>query len=264
MSTLPVFPNKRIEVDGLGNPRFVSDIVNANEQTFELARNILGLGLTDFAIISGLDYTPGAPGSYGAGVVYMNGKFYRTTGLAENKYLQGVETNVFTKIFSDGASREIYTQYSATQSNTVWGAMPVFSGNMNTYRLSIKRLAANVLQLDNTTSYTPTASTHPATKGYSEYYTDWYAKGILKVSGPHTIASSDDITITLPENSVIVNMKGTRGGGNWLFSFGYNSSVQDISVQATSSTQYNLYNATGGEITALNIYYMVWASQPSL
>lgn len=117
--------------------------------------------------------------------------------------------------------------------------------------------------LKNTYTFTPTDAKHVALKGYVDYYVDWYAKGLLKVSGPHTIASSDDITITLPTDSVIVNMKGTRGGGNWLFSFGYNSSVQDISVEATSSTQYNLYNATGGEITNLYVYYMVYSIQPA-
>ena len=66
------WPHKRKEYSGMNNPRYVTDIVEATENLLSAMKAILGLGDTDFAIISGFDYTAGSPGSYSPGICYMN------------------------------------------------------------------------------------------------------------------------------------------------------------------------------------------------
>ena len=58
------FPNKRLEVTGVGNPIYISDIAVANQNVLDAMKSILGVGASDFWIISGMDYNPGVTGSY--------------------------------------------------------------------------------------------------------------------------------------------------------------------------------------------------------
>lgn len=132
------WPNKRLTVTGIGNPLFVTDIENASEDLLEAFAAIYGFAAGDFAIVSGFEY---GSGSYTGGIVYMNGTFYKClNGLVENKYLAPDVQDVQNKIFQDANTYPTYRIYQAVQADAPWSGMPVFSGNMDAYRWSIKRL----------------------------------------------------------------------------------------------------------------------------
>jgi hypothetical protein len=135
------FPNLRKEYPALGNPLYVTDLVNATEGILKAMKAVLGLGDTDFYIISGMEYTSSGGGSYTPGIVYMDGVFYFSNStLVEGKYLAPNLTDYLSEPFDDTVSRYIYQLNYATTSNTsVTGGSPVpFTGNMNTYRLNVK------------------------------------------------------------------------------------------------------------------------------
>jgi hypothetical protein len=96
MADLIQFPFVRKEYPGVGNPRFVSDIVAANQATIAAMKALTGLGNTDFAIISGLVFTAGTPnGTYSSGVFYLNGSFYYLgAAFSEGLYLAPNPTDV--------------------------------------------------------------------------------------------------------------------------------------------------------------------------
>ena len=134
------WPNSRKEYTGVANPLYVSDIKNLTENLLQAMQAILGLNSTDFYIISGFTYTPGSPGSYSSGVCYINGVFYYSnTTLSETKYLAPSPTDVLSKTFPDTSTHYIYTvNYAVSANSYVSGYSPVFSGNMNSYRLNLK------------------------------------------------------------------------------------------------------------------------------
>jgi hypothetical protein len=151
MASLFTWPFRRKQYPGIGNPRFVSDIVAANEAVIDAMKALTGLNATDFAIITGLDYTPGAPGQYGIGVFYLNGNFYYVgTVFSEGLYLAPNPSDTMTQPFSDGVSREIYTLLTGNSTSNSAGATPIFSGNMNTYRIGLKIVNGNVLAMQAT------------------------------------------------------------------------------------------------------------------
>jgi hypothetical protein len=134
------FPNLRKQTTGVGNPLYVSDIVNANQNVLDAMKSILGLGDSDFYIISGMEYGSGA---YTTGIVYMSGIFYfSNVSLTEGKYLAPSPTDYLSEPFEDTVSRYIYTINYAVASNTpVSGGSPIaFSGDMNDYRINNKTI----------------------------------------------------------------------------------------------------------------------------
>jgi hypothetical protein len=143
------WPFKRKEYPGVGNPRFVSDIVAANEATIDAMKALTGLNNTDFAIITGLEFTPGTPnGTYAPGVFYLNGEFYYLgASFSEGLYLAPNPTDVMPKPFSDASSRLTYTLLSGISTSSPTGSTPIFSGNMNQYRIGIKTVNGNVLAM---------------------------------------------------------------------------------------------------------------------
>lgn len=142
------WPFKRKQYPGLGNPRFVSDIVAANEAVIDAMIALTGLGPTDFAIIAGLAFTPGSPGNYGAGIFYLNGSFYYTGGFQENLYLIAGSIDTESQPFSDANARNIYTLLQGlTSSSPVSGSSPQFTGNMNAYRISNSYINSSLLTL---------------------------------------------------------------------------------------------------------------------
>lgn len=179
------FPNVRKEYTGVGNPLFITDIVNLTDSVLIAMKNVLGLGDTDFAIISGFDYTPGAPGSYAVGICYMNGVFYKSTAtLAEGKYLQPDPTDYLSKAFPDSISRYCYTINYCIVSNTSVGGMPQFSGNMNGYRVNVKKV------MDSLVDYAkPIDSGDPAAADYSTF--DFTRDGNI-----HSLDISSKIPVT--------------------------------------------------------------------
>lgn len=149
MSTQIPFPNKRLAQAGIGNPLFVTDIENATEDLLEALAVLYGFASNGFAILSGFDYGAGA---YTGGIVYMNGVFYRcVAGLTENQYLTPDVQDVDNKIFSDANTYPTYRIYQAVAAGAQWGGMPQFVGNMNSYRVSIKKVYDLAVQVVNAT-----------------------------------------------------------------------------------------------------------------
>jgi hypothetical protein len=141
MSAKIPWPNTRLTQTGLGNPLFVTDPQNNTENILQAVNMLLGLPSNGFAILSGFTYTPGSPGSYSPGIVYMNGQIYLVTiSLTENKYLAPDPTDIDPKQHSDGNSYNTYRVFYAVQSNSPVGGMPQFVGNMNQYRRSVENL----------------------------------------------------------------------------------------------------------------------------
>lgn len=149
MSSQIPFPNKRLAQAGIGNPLFVTDIENATEDLLEALAVLYGFASNGFAILSGFDYGAGA---YTGGIVYMNGVFYRcVAGLTENQYLTPDVQDVQNKIFSDANTYPTYRIYQAVAAGAQWGGMPQFVGNMNAYRVSIKKVYDLAVQVVNAT-----------------------------------------------------------------------------------------------------------------
>lgn len=145
MGTYFTWPWKRKEYAGIGNPRFVSDIVSDNELALEGLKNLLGLSDTDFAIVYGLEYVVGTSNSYNPGVIFFNGSFYAV----ESSFVEGLRltpnvTDTMPQPFNDGNSRNIYTKFSTVTTTNPTGSTPVFTGNMNGYRLNLNILNQDV------------------------------------------------------------------------------------------------------------------------
>lgn len=147
MSNLIQFPNKRIQVDGVKNPLFVSDIYNANSSLYEGMKQLLGLGNTDFAILSGCEYD--GINSYSAGIIYLNGEFYNCLPISAGDYAAGGTVGGISKPFSDNVSRETYNLYVAfgTPSSSPTTS-PQFTGSMDEYRLNLDFLRQSITEED--------------------------------------------------------------------------------------------------------------------
>lgn len=142
------WPFKRKQYPGVNNPRFVGDIVAANEAVLDGLKALTGLADTDFAIISGLIYTAGTPGNYTPGIIYLSGQFYFIQNtFTEGFYLTPALTDTMPQPFGDAVVRNIYTLQYATTSATLVPNCPQFNGNMTQYRLSQKDLNAAILIL---------------------------------------------------------------------------------------------------------------------
>lgn len=148
MSTFK-WPFKRIEYAGIDNPRFVSDIVAANEAVLDALKAITGMNDTDFAIISGLEFVPGVQNTFTAGIFYLNGDFYAVdASFNESLYLEPITTPTMPQPFGDAVSRNIYQlQKSETAVSSSPTSTPQFSGDMNQYRIGLKGILANTLSL---------------------------------------------------------------------------------------------------------------------
>lgn len=129
---------KVVSAGGVGNPMFVDDILFADSAAISAMAAISDLRSTDFAILSGFDYSAS---TYSSGVCFMAGTFYYFSGtLAENKYITPSITTAYNKVFQDLSVKPIYDVYYCIQSDMQYGTMPIFSGNMNQYRFSLKSL----------------------------------------------------------------------------------------------------------------------------
>lgn len=134
------WPFKRISRPGLGNPAFVDDILAANQSVLD------GLGYlfsnTPFAILYGLIYTQGAPGSYSTGIVWINGQFGYVTGShQEGLYLNVVTQDTLPKTYSDTNQYNTYTLLQVTASNAPQpGSSPQLIGSMDQWRMDFSTL----------------------------------------------------------------------------------------------------------------------------
>ena len=139
------WPFYRKTYPGINNPRFVDDILAANQAVLQGLTALLGALNTDFFILSGFAYTAGSPGSYTPGIIYLNGYFYYVNGMTEGQYIQGVQVDTMPQPFTDGNSRNIYTLNQGNPTSVSDPTYsPMFSGNMNQYRATNKYLATGL------------------------------------------------------------------------------------------------------------------------
>ena len=238
------FPVQRIDYSGHNNPVFVSDITNILQNLANAMQSILGLNSTDFAIVSGCDYTPGfsGPGSYLAGLCYMNGVFYSSLPMTEGLYLQPNPTPLFSKLFNDDSiSRYTYTLYSAIPSNIQVGGMPVFSGNMNQYRLNLKfintNLQASISALNNAIQAELYTYSQPGFSGAKTAYD--FTISNTDPNGTHTL----DLSAKIPNTAKFVLLHcvlATQHNSATIVFYKYNSSDTTYNV----SLLYNFLNTT--------------------
>lgn len=154
------WPFKRKQYTQYQNPRFVSDIVAANEAVLDGLKALTGLGDTDFAIIYGITYNQ-STASYSNGIIYLNGSFYYVqNSFNTGVYLVASPLDTLPVAFQDGVSRNIYTvQYAVTSSTQVTGSSPIFTGDMNAYRINLTKLKTDLASVQNIISNLGNAST---------------------------------------------------------------------------------------------------------
>jgi len=138
------WPFKRKQYSGLTNPLYVSDIVAANEAVIDAMKSMGGFAATGFAILLGMAYDSIAH-TYTAGVFYLNGSFYSVAAFNEGVYLIGGSTDIKISPFPDTTTKPIYTSFAGTTTSNPSGASPIFSGNMDLYRLSLSKLKTDLV-----------------------------------------------------------------------------------------------------------------------
>lgn len=186
------FPNNRLTYSGKKGPIFDDEIQNALNGLYKSVNLLLGLGPTDFAILSGFTYTPGTPGSYSGGFVYMSGViYYCDAGVNVGQYLIPSISQIENKPHSDGVSRYVYQVFYAVASNTSGsGGSPIFTTTMDNYRLNISLAKSQAIA---------TAASD------SEIYTDTIVNNLIGELGgaaykdigtvSNTVAAGDDSRI---------------------------------------------------------------------
>lgn len=205
-------PFLRLQYAGKNNPRYVSDIVAANQLVLDMVQNICGLGSTDFAIFSGLVFTPGSPNTYTPGIFFLNGVwYYMPTAFNESLYLAPNIQNIMPVAFTDTVTRSIYQVNYGQSTNTIPGSSPQFTGNMNAYRLDLKSMGANIVLLQlATTLQNVQVSTLPA----SYIVTFGNDKAIFFASAVLNSTVTFDFTNAVP--GTVVRMKWAFGAGKSL------------------------------------------------
>ena len=142
------FPFFRKSLPSVGNPVFIDDILAANQLTIDGLTALTNLPNPGFAIISGLAFIAGSPNTFTPGVIWLNGFFYAiNAGFSEGLYIVPQNQDTNNEPFSDAVNRPTYTLYIGTSTNVPTGASPVFSGNMNAYRIGNNDLKAALTAL---------------------------------------------------------------------------------------------------------------------
>lgn len=139
------WPFVRISRPTLGNPVFIDDIVAANQAVIDGVGSLLSA--MPFAIIQGCAYTPGSPGSYAAGLVWINGSFYTVpASFGEGLALVGQTVSTFPKQYSDTNTYNTYgLLQTITSPITGPGISPIWNSDMNAYRVDLGFLKAQAI-----------------------------------------------------------------------------------------------------------------------
>jgi microcystin-dependent protein len=157
MSSILQFPSQRLVYGSIvgGEPLFVSDALIAEQTANDAIKAIGGIqdGTDTFFILQGLDYNQSA-NTYGTGIIYFNGAFYYSANtLSEgNRLIPASPTQSFNQLFADGTVRPTYQTFTAVATTNPTGSTPVFTGNMNAYRIGNKFLQAQIVALQSLTS----------------------------------------------------------------------------------------------------------------
>lgn len=211
MSSLIQFPFVRQSRALIDNPLYIQDVTAADQQTQDAITAIAGLGPTDFAIFGGLTYEIAVSGSnyYLPGTFYLNGVwYYMPVDFDEGLYLAPNVTGIMPYTFSDAVTAPIYDVNYAQQSASPTGNTPLFSGNMNQYRMDSKTVNAilTMLQLRVTLQNVQTPSLGTA---YTVTFTN--DKAVFFASAPSNCNFTFDFTGAVA--GTIVRLKWTFGAG---------------------------------------------------
>lgn len=152
MSSLIQFPFVRLSRALIDNPLYIQDITAADQQILDAITAIAGLGPNDFYIFGGLTYqvAVSGPNYYLPGTFYLKGTwYYMPSDFDEGLYLAPDITGIMPYTFSDAVTDPIYDVNYAQQSTSPTGNTPLFTGNMNQYRLDLKSILnqISILQL---------------------------------------------------------------------------------------------------------------------
>jgi hypothetical protein len=142
------FPNNRLTYTGKQGPVYDNDGQNAINNLYSAVNMLLGLSPTGFAILSGFIYSSG---SYGSGYFYLNGVIYYFAGsITSGQCLVPNVTQINNAEFSDGVLRNTYQIFGSTTSSTASGSSsPLFTSNMDSYRLNLTVLNNLILSIIN-------------------------------------------------------------------------------------------------------------------
>lgn len=234
------WPNKRLTQAGIGNPLFVTDIENANEDLLEALAVIYGFASNGFAIVSGFDYGSGA---YTGGIVYMNGIFYKClNGLAENKWLTPNVLDVDNKIFADANTYPTYRLYQAVQSDSAWGGMPQFTGSMDAYRWSLKKIKDYATAIGATASADATTKANAAKSEAIQAASDMDSEVYAAAIGA---AAIDATTKANAAQSAAISAAAT-------------DATNKANTAENNAKSYSLNTVSGGLLTSAPIDIGVW------
>jgi len=200
MASILQFPFTRTYYPGIDNPFYIQDVEVANQGMQDGIIAITGMTNTDFAIISGLNYVLGTPNSYTAGTFFLNGVIYAMQStFNEGLYLTGVITPTLSEPFDDTVSRTIYTENLAASTSTSTGNSPLFSGNMNAYRIGLKYFQGIIASLQTTqsalgsTAFTNLGTGTGQVLTADQTYTQAQVNALLLTRAPSTIGSMVEI-----------------------------------------------------------------------
>ena len=149
------FPNNRLTYTGKQGPVYDNDGQNAINGLFSAINMLLGLSPTGFAILSGFAVAGNTGGNniFGAGYFYLNGIVYYSSTITAGQCLVPTITQINNAQFSDGVSRYTYQTYGSTNSNTATGSTsPLFTNNMDSYRLNLTVLNNLITALQSSVS----------------------------------------------------------------------------------------------------------------
>jgi hypothetical protein len=216
MASLIQFPFIRQSRALIDNPLYIQDITAANQQILDAITACAGLGTTDFAIVGGLVYTSGTPNFYTPGFFYLNGTwYYIASNFNEGQYLTPNITGIMPYTFNDAVVADIYDVNYATTSGSPTGNTPLFSGNMNQYRIDNKTLLATLVsqQAEITALQSATAlhNVQIPSMGTSYVATFTQDQAVFFASAPSNCTITFNFAGAVP--GVIQRLKFTFGSG---------------------------------------------------
>jgi hypothetical protein len=248
------WPFKRKQYSGLTNPLYVSDIVAANEAVIDAMKSMGGFAASGFAILSGMVYDSGAH-TYTAGVFYLNGSFYSIAAFNEGVYLIGGSTDIKISPFPDTTTKPIYTSFAGTTTSNPSGASPIFSGNMDLYRLNLSKLKTDLVTVQTflgtlgnsaTKNVGTTAGTVAA--GDASYTKEdlTTSQKVTAYANKHADVDLQDVigkfNFSLTTLSIKISFSNTITSGNLLFKMLLPGNGSDGDIVAYSTVDMNGYN----------------------
>jgi len=132
---------------------YSQDVVAANQEVLDAITALAGLGATDFAIFGGLTHEIAISGSnyYLPGFFYLNGNwYYMSDDFDEGFYLAPDVTGIMDYTYEDSVIRPEYNVNYAQTSTSPTGNTPIFSGNMNAYRLDLRSIFSSITTIQTT------------------------------------------------------------------------------------------------------------------